>query len=169
MGLNTFEILASKYDTDSMKYEMMLCLPSAHFKGDYSIQHKHNSSLFSIKTNERAFLDFNLKRTNHTISFNFLKSKEEGSLVIGNLCFDKIDSDENQVPSNVLGELSKFIENTSIMLTRKFEEFLNHILLELMFENISELTEELIKQHGGANEGVLGEKLCLVNTISKMN
>ncbi|KAL5284153.1 hypothetical protein ACFFRR_006436 [Megaselia abdita] len=138
---------------------MVFKFPSANFTGNYSIRNRFNRSPFSLKVNDRGYFDFNLKPTRHSISFRFTKSREEGSIIIENLWFDKTGTRDSRIPSQkLIGTISKLTENIIMKLTRKLEDLVNHVLMEFMFENITEVTDELIKQMG--SDGILGGSVC---------
>lgn len=179
-GTNTFEIIASVYNNDTQEYYLHLISPRSQVLGSYSLYSKVNVGGIPIVLTGEGFIDLIAEDSRSMISFDFGESIENGNLKMENLTFSDIVT--GRFESRITGFMGD--ERYSDFLNSVFEslvplsqtEVMQQILapyVELitnslnpvlgLFQNVEELTEQLVRFTGPLDDGFLGQPLCTLN------
>lgn len=176
-GTNTFEIIASVYNSDTQEYYLHLNSPKSQVLGSYSLYSKVNVGGFPISFTGQGYVDLTAEDSRTVIKFVFGKNIENGNLKMENLTFSDIATGnfdsritgfmDNEIYSDFLNSVLESVtplaqtELIQQLIAPYAEETMNSLnpLLGL-FQSVDELTEQLVKFTGPMDTGFLGEPLC---------
>lgn len=164
-GLNTFNILESKYNVDTKQFNIKFVMPKMSIFAKYYLQNKFDNEFLTAKFNNNGTLKWDLSNdAEYEISFYFNNDKTSGDLIVEKVKFVHPDSDKDILEdlddiNEVLKEFLKGIEKKyddvyQDQLTLKFNKVLKGR------KTVEDLADYLNKVAGDSEHGPFNEPLC---------